>query len=504
MSRSSKKELKRLIAKRKREKRKRAAAASSEQAATPVIGGGNLHYEVSLRTDAIHYGGLGAIHQLVEKLGLAREIDAALSLFKRHLPYHESDHVLTMAYNVATGGTTLDQIDFLREDPALLKALGAARLPDPTTAGDFTRRFDEASILALQEAFNRARERVWRASPDRLDEACIDVDSTLAPVSGGCKQGMDISYNGVWGYHPLLVTLANTRELLYLANRPGNAASQDGAALWIDKALDLVAPHAGKLWLRGDSAFSLTGHFDDWNRRCSFVFGYDNTASLRELAEALPEERWQPLEHPAGPEPATGRRAKPDKVKDAIVRARGFETIRLQSEQVASFRYQPGKCKQDYRIIAVRKNLTIARGEEALIDDIRYFFYITNRFDLPPAKIVDHAHQRCDQENLIQQLKTGIGALRMPVDNLTANWAYSVIACLAWNLKSWFAQTMRTKRLRRHLTRMDYQTFLRHFILIPCQILHQGRRLVYRLLACPPHLAELIDAWHRIRQLTPT
>ena len=91
--------------------------------------------------------------------------------------------------------------------------------------------------------------------------AYIDVDGTLAPTYGKRKQGMDISYKGIWGYAPLVVSLANTKEVLYVVNRPGNVPSHTDAAQWIDRAMDHVDPHAERICLRGDTDFSLTAHF---------------------------------------------------------------------------------------------------------------------------------------------------------------------------------------------------------------------------------------------------
>jgi hypothetical protein len=169
-------------------------------------------------------------------------------LLKVHLPYHESDHVLNLAYNVLCGGRRLEDIERLRHDTAYMNALGADLIPGPTTAGDFCRRFSEADVEVLMEAINAVRPRLWAGrGRDLLGEvAYVDVDGTIAETGGSRKQGMDISYKGIWGYAPLIVSLANTKEVLYVVNRPGNAPSHAGAAGWIDKAIDLVEPHAAR------------------------------------------------------------------------------------------------------------------------------------------------------------------------------------------------------------------------------------------------------------------
>ena len=177
----------------------------------------NIRYEIAERTRAIGSGGIGAIHKLACKLKLDREINKNLVLLQRHVPYWESDHVLNLAYNVLNGGTCLEDIELLRNDETYMNALEADRIPDPTTAGDFLRRFDETWIFALQETFNNIREKVWALQNASFrKEAIIDVDGTIASTTGECKEGMDISYKGIWGYAPLIVTLANTNEVLFL------------------------------------------------------------------------------------------------------------------------------------------------------------------------------------------------------------------------------------------------------------------------------------------------
>jgi hypothetical protein len=298
------------------------------------------------------------------------------------------------------------------------------------------------------------------------------------------------------------VSLANTKEVLYLVNRPGNAPSHAGAADWIDKAIDLVNPHTERVCLRGDTDFSLTAHFDRWAQRVDFIFGMDNTAALRSRADALDESAWSRLERTAGHVSPTGTtRARREDHKQRIVTERGYLDLRLNHEDVAEFDYRPGKCARPYRVIALRKNISKARGEQVLIQDIRYFFYITTRTDLTPAQVVACANERCDQENIIGQLKSGVNALRVPLYDLVSNWAYMLIAALAWNLKSWFAMMMHRKADRREFIRMEFRTFLHGIILIPAMIIRRARTITVRLIGYQPSLHRLFSAWNTIERI---
>ena len=468
-----------------------------------MLTSGTVGYEVGGNVDATCFGGIAAVHRLVSRLGLAECINERLHLLKVHLPYRESDHVLNLAYNVLCGGTRLEDIERLRHDTAYMNALGADLIPDPTTAGDFCRRFTEADVAELMEAINQVRPRLWAGRGRDLfgPITYLDVDGTIVPTSGSRKQGMDMSYKGIWGYAPLIVSLANTKEVLYLVNRPGNAPSHAGAADWIDKAIGLVDPHTDRVCLRGDTDFSLTGHFDTWAQRVDFVLGMDSTATLRGRAEALDEVAWTRLERPPGHVSPTGTtRARRQDHKQRIVTERGYLDLRLNHEDVAEFDYRPGKCTRPYRVIALRKNISKARGEQVLIQDIRYFFYITTRTDLTPAQVVACANERCDQENIIGQLKSGVNALRVPLYDLVSNWAYMLIAALAWNLKSWFAMMLHRKADRRDFIRMEFRRFLHGIILIPAMIIRRARTITVRLIGYQPSLDRLFSAWNAIER----
>lgn len=470
----------------------------------------NIHYEMAERTRGFAYGGLGAMHRLAQQTGLAAAIDEKLHLLKRHLPYPESDHVLNIAYNILCRGDCLEDLERLRNDEVYLDALGAQRIPDPTTAGDFCRRFSEAEVLHLMEIINRIRQEVWKQQPETFfRQAILEADGTIAETTGECKEGMDVSYKGLWGYHPLLLSLANTGEPLYLVNRSGNCTSSQSAAAYFDRAIALCrAAGFREILLRGDTDFSQTEHLDRWDDRpqVRFVFGIDAMPNLVALAEGLAEGLWKPLQRPAKYEVRTEPRQRPENVKERIVQERGYKNVHLQSEQVAEFDYRPTKCHKTYRIVVLRKNLSVEPGQQRLFDEIRYFFYLTNDRTSSGAEIVHQANERCNQENLIEQLKNGVQAMRMPVDNLVSNWAYMVMASLAWTLKAWFALRLPAEGRwadkyaaeKQSVLRLEFKRFRQAFIELPCQIVKTGRRIVYRLLSWNRWLPVFFRGWQAL------
>ena len=466
----------------------------------PVLGRANIAYEFSQRTRATAHGGIGAIAKLVNNVGLAGEIDSSLDLLKLHKPYHESDHVLNIAYNMLCGGQRLQDIEARRCDAVFLDGLGTESLPDPTTAGDFCRRFDGEAVLALQEAFNRPRLKVWQRQPDSFfaQPAIIDADASIVATDAQTKEGMDISYKGIWGYSALVVSLANTKEPLYLGLHGANRPSHEGVIDYYDRAIALCR-QAGftEIRLRGDTDFSLTTELDRWHQDgVRFVFGYDAKANLIKQADNSEPELYHELAGRAEQQIATTTRTRPDNVKDAIVRERNYKLLRQTAEDVVEFSYRPRNCKRDYRMIALRKNISVERGENVLFNQYKYFFYITNDPDMTADEIINEARQRCNQENLVSQLKSDVRALHAPVNTLNANWAYMTMAALAWTLKAWSALLLpitprwaeRHNQQRRRLLTMEFRTFRQAFIEIPAQIIRTGRQVRWRILAYNPWL----------------
>jgi hypothetical protein len=465
---------------------------------SPAIRATTTKFELSEKTLAISCGGIGVIMQMVKQLDLRKYINEAAPVFKLHLPYDEADHVLNIAMNALAGGTCLDHIETRRTDEAYLNALGAERIPDPTTAGDFCRRFDSVKIMDLMQGINRARQIVWKQQPDDfLDQATIEADGTMVETYGEKKQGMGINHKGQWGYHPLVVTLAETQEILYIANRGGNRPSHEGSALYFDSAISLCK-EAGfrKIRLRGDTDFSSTAHLDRWDSAgVTFVLGYDANKTLVGIADLLSETAWKTLSREK-PQPEKPR-AKSPNYKERIVVANGYENQILQGESYAEFDYQPVACGRTYRMVVVRKDIKVMRGQQHLFDKQKYFFYITNesKEDVPARDVIRHGNQRCDQENTISQGKA-CGALTAPLDTLESNWAYMVMASLAWALKLWSGMLVRVQgnpgqrreraAIRRKVIRMEFSTYLNSLMLIPAQVIRSARQLKLRLLTYRP------------------
>ena len=470
----------------------------------PVFTNRHVRIETDVRGKSFAYGGLALAHELVGRLELDRLINERVKVLRRHRPYLEGDHLLTHAYNLFVGGDAIEDIATLQNSEAFRNLVGAATVPDPSTAGDFLRRFKVEDLGCFQGAIDEARQKVWRKLP-RSVRACltIDMDSTLKTVYGECKEGADFTYKGTWGYHPLLISTHETKECLRIINRPGNSTSAAGAALALDECLGMAANSFKHLRLRGDSAFYeeaiiLTAEAHE----AEFAIVMDSCAAARKLAEALPERAWK-LWDPAKPISSPKRkvakrpRRKRERLRRQKALERNYRTLTTLRQWVSEIRYKPSFAKKSYRVVVKRQLIQETGGQLDLIQRYEYRFIITNNETDDAGAMVRFAYGRCDQENTIEQLKNGIAAMRMPTGGLLANGAFMLAAELAWNLRAWLSLVA----LPKETLSWEWKRFRLAFVYLSAKVGRTAGSVVARIATSHRHLPDIIAASKLLRNL---
>jgi hypothetical protein len=470
----------------------------------PVAQLPRLHTEVDTRVSVTAMGGLALVLDLWRNLGLTALIDQSVTVLKRHVPYHESDHVLAQVLNLYRGGTCIEDQAHIQHDPAILRMAGANRLPDPTTAGDFLRRFDHESnpgaIDALRTCIDKAQTRVLKRLKKQKhtvmgDWGVVDVDSHVAPFYARQKQRADFSYNGQWSYHPLLVTLANTSDVLAVRNRPGNASSAAGAEDLLDDVLPRVGEVFGHVLVRADSAFDRQHLRRICDRHGAHFATVARQSGLRpKSAYAVEEDDWKPYVPPAQrrPPPGTARQKGVDE-RDRQALRRGYNRRVKRAIWVTETIVAGRGGEPDHRLIIMRELLQdqTPKGPDVLLFELHEFRYIVT--NLPAtcstSQVVDLVYDRSDQENIIEQLKNGVEMWAMPTREFDANSAFLEIGRLAWSLGKWLALLA----LPLEVFRWEWKRFRSAYLYIPAVVITQARQVRVRFYSSR-HLVQILSA----------
>jgi len=475
--------------------------ALSREVREPRPGAVLRHPKLQLSTepsDTTPYGGLALAASLVRSLGLAKDLDRGLSLLASHRPFHESDHVLTHVYNLYAGGTCIEDIADLQTSEPVRRMLGAERIPDPTTAGDFLRRFDADSLRSLDGVIDRAQEKVWkrRYGKKKAERAIVDLDSCVRSVYGDHKEGTDFTYKGSFGYHPLVISLAGTLECLRLVNRSGNEASAAGSEDHLRELFPMLGRRFKQVIVRGDSAFSKQPIFDACEEAGHFFAVVSpQQQNFSSLFEALPGEAWKPYRQRKQNEvPACRRRKRGRNRRRERALARNKRDLKLEKQWIAEIPYRPERSDTTYRLIA--RYQEIEEHEQGhLFMLTRFRFVLSN---LPSStsteEVMDLTYQRCDQENLIEQLQHGVSAMRMPTGGMVSNAAFLTCARLAHNLKPWLAQIA----LPREAMRWEWKRFRRAFVYCAARIVHSARQTHVRFADSHRFVDTILEAHARL------
>jgi len=412
-------------------------------------------------------------------LGIAKDLNRELSLLASHRPFHESDHVLTHVYNLYAGGTCIEDIADLQTSEPVRRILGANRVPDPTTAGDFPRRFDTESLRSLDRVIDQAQEKVWKRRYGKKERAIVDLDSCVRPVYGDQKEGTDFTYKGSFGYHPLMISLAGTLECLRLVNRSGNEASAAGSEDHLRELFPMLGRRFKQVIVRGDSAFAKQAIFDACKEAGqSFAIVSPQQQNFASLFEALPGEAWKPYRQRKKNEvSACKRRRRGRNRRQERVRARIKRDLQLEKQWIAEIPYRPDRSDRTYRLIA--RYQEIEEYEQGYLFMLTRFRFILSNLpsSVSAEKVMDLTYQRCDQENLIEQLQNGVTAMRMPTGGLLSNAAFMTCARLAHNLKPWLAQLA----LPRETMRWEWKRFRRAFVYCAARVVHTARQTHVRI-----------------------
>jgi hypothetical protein len=458
-----------------------------------------LHAEASAPDHVTPYGGLALLAALLKRIGAATEIDKRVSLLKIHKPYSESDHVLAHVANLFVGGECIEDMANLQGSEAARRLFGAIRLPDPTTGGDFLRRFDGRALHALDASIDAMHARVWkqRYGKKKREVATVDMDSTVREVYGRQKEGADFSYKGSWSYHPLLLSLAESNECLRMINRPGNAPAAGGAKEALAEVLPLLGTHFERIVVRGDSAFydaDLMNYCDE--NRVGFALVVPMMANLIALADALPSEQWKPFRPRQERDDAahSQRERRPDLRTQTALR-RNKRNLALAEQWCTEFQYKPTRAHRAFRLLVRKQRIVETSTQGELFERCRYRFAITNIEGTSAHEAIDQTYLRCDQENVIEQFKNGLGGLWMPTGELHSNAAFLVCARLAFNTKSWLAMTA----LPEECIRWDWKRFRFAFVYLAAIIVRHARAITVRLSRAHRFWRENLTALEKLR-----
>jgi len=424
-----------------------------------------VRLEVTNEALTVHTG-LSLVYAMAEALEIPRILDEHVKVKQRESGYPESEHILALAANAFVGGDYLEDLEALREDVAIQRAIGRKDLPDPTTAGDFCRRFTLGHLLQMNHAFGEIEQRVYKRRPEIM-RWTVDVDAKVHEVYGEKKQGAAKSYNGIYSLQPMYGFVHETDEMIHCELRSGNTHPGAGGAGFLRRLKRKIPSTVKTVHLRSDSAFYAKDVVEMCEKeKWTFTLTADQTGPLMKQIEGLPESAWK--RHP----------------KDEAL-------------SYGEVWYQPVKWAHPYRYLVRREKKALKSGQSALFEVMSYSYYVvvTNREE-GIQEVLELHDKRGMSERRIAEF-TNEFLFHLPMEGFMSNWVYLLCAQLAYNLSLWIRDLVLPPFYRKkHIKRIR-----RSIGLIASKVTHGGHQVGMRISVLHRWWRDFVYGWQRIPQL---
>ncbi len=424
-----------------------------------------VRLEVTDEALTVHTG-LSLFYAMAEAFEIPRILDEDVKVKQRESGYPESEHILALAANAFVGGDFLEDLEALREDVAIQRAIGRKDLPDPTTAGDFCRRFTLGHLLQLNRAFGKIEQRVYEQRPD-VTHWTVDVDAKVHEVYGENKQGAAKSYNGIYSLQPMYGFVHETDEMIHCELRSGNTHPGAGGTGFLRRLKRKIPSPVKAVHLRSDSALYAKKVVEFCEEeKWTFTITADQTAPLMKEIEGLRESAW-----------------KRDPKEDSL--------------SYGEVWYQPVQWAHPYRYLVRREKKSSKSGQSALFEAMSFSYYVivTNRQE-DIQEVLELHDKRGMSERRIAQF-TNEFLFHLPMEGFMSNWVYLLCAQLAYNLSLWirdlvlppFYRNKHIKRIRRTIG------------LIASKVTHGGHQVRLKISVLHRWWRDFVYGWQRIPQL---
>jgi hypothetical protein len=424
-----------------------------------------VRLEVTDEALTVHTG-LSLFYAMAEALEIPRTLDEQVKVKQRESGYPESEHILALAANAFVGGDYLEDLEALREDIAIQRVIGRKDLPDPTTAGDFCRRFTLGHLLQMNRAFGKIEQRVYEQRPE-VTHWTVDADAKVHEVYGEKKQGAAKSYNGIYSLQPMYGFVHETDEMIHCELRSGNTHPGAGGTGFLRRLKRKIPPPVKTVHLRSDSAFYAKKVVEFCEEgKWTFTITADQTGPLMKQIESLPEPAWQ-------------RDPKEDSLSYGEVW------------------YQPVKWVHPYRYLVRREKKASKDGQSALFEALSYSYYVivTNREE-DIQEVLEIHDKRGMSERRIAQF-TNEFLFHLPMERFMSNWVYLLCAQLAYNVSLWIRDLVLPPFYRKkHIKRIR-----RTIGLIASKVNHGGRQVRLQISVLHRWWRDFVYGWQRIPQL---